>query len=133
MKLSAATLPDGFASHRRIVRPSPGNFARRIAAWSARMRPFVRAGATTTHSPMAAGSHPRSFAIRRATRPRTSIVAIRSLMSTIRVLSSITSIVREAACQATMSMTPRSRPYENETSGTASQPPTMVSQEIIAS
>lgn len=108
MKLNAATLPDGFVSHRRIVRPSPGNFARRTVACSARMRPFVRAGATTTQSPIATGSHPRSFAIRRATRPRMSIVAIRSLTSTILVLSSITSIVLEAACQATMSMTPRS-------------------------
>lgn len=72
-----------------------------------RMREFVRFGATTTHSPIAAGVHPRSWAIRMAIRARMSIVVIKSLMSTIRVLSSTIRIVRVAACHATMSITPR--------------------------
>ena len=62
MKLRAATSPDGLASHRRITRPSDGNFARRIVACSARTREFVRPGATTTHRPIDTGSHPCSDA-----------------------------------------------------------------------
>jgi hypothetical protein len=87
----------------------------------------------TTRSPIATGFQPRSTAIRPAIRPRMSIAAIRPLMSRILVLSSMTSSVREAACQATMSMTPRTPPCANETSGTTSQPPRVASHVAAAS
>jgi len=85
-----------------MTRPSSGNFGRSTVACSARTRVLVRPGATTTHSPIASGAQPRSRAIPCARQPRMSIVAIRSLISTILVLSSITSRVPEAACQPTI-------------------------------
>ena len=86
-------------------------------------------------------SHPRSARprpARRTTReplPRPeragrflSSVPINSLTSTISVLSSMINSVRVAACQARMSITPRSPRTLNETSGAISQPSSVENQ-----
>ena len=104
---------DGLLSQPRTVRPSVGNAARSIAAWSATRRRFVRLGATMIQSETFGGAspraiQPRSMATSTASRRFRSAVPTSSLTSAMSVFSSMTSSVRRRGCQARMSITPRS-------------------------
>ena len=119
---SAAIARLGRCSQPRIARPSAGNAARMSARCAATRRSFVRLSATTTHCATVAGCQPSGAAIVEARRRRLSETARRLPTSASSVLSSTRSKVRDAACQATRSTTPRSSKWLNETSGRTSQP-----------
>jgi hypothetical protein len=114
--------PLGCASHRRTSGPRAGNAARNTDPASPMRRRLVDPSRITSSRDALVASHPRAAAAigpRRAFRSSAKIVACTSGTAD---FTSITRIVRDAACQASTSIEPRSPKWLKDTSIAHSHP-----------